>query len=257
MREIISIGKMDFVLESRQKLLDFCFEFLDLVHFDSKIETANDPFFTNDAILKNIYQSSVNSKYEILAKLNYSGDNLAIGSINWHGDFFGKAFNAKDKDDRHIYSCCLGFGLERIVYAFLAQYGCDTLKWPLGFLHKYRSFIEKEEELRDTLLEKHDKSLEKKPDPIRSAPTQNPIDRHEKKPFIPNREELLKIFHDILEIQAPPPEITRDKIETWDSLNHVQLIAAIEEKFSIKIQTDNIGELHADFATIYKYLEGI
>jgi acyl carrier protein len=59
------------------------------------------------------------------------------------------------------------------------------------------------------------------------------------------------IFTDVLdnpEIRIKP-ETTSDDIEEWDSLNHIQLIVAIEKHFKIKftaaeiVDFNNVGEL--------------
>lgn len=68
-------------------------------------------------------------------------------------------------------------------------------------------------------------------------------------------EEIIKqvnpIFMDVLDNQdiTIKPETTSDDIEEWDSLNHIQLIVAIEKHFKIKftaaeiVDFNNVGEL--------------
>jgi acyl carrier protein len=68
-------------------------------------------------------------------------------------------------------------------------------------------------------------------------------------------EEIIKqvnpIFIDVLDNQeiSIKPETTSDDIEEWDSLNHIQLIVAIEKHFKIKftaaeiVDFNNVGEL--------------
>jgi acyl carrier protein len=36
-------------------------------------------------------------------------------------------------------------------------------------------------------------------------------------------------------------ETRRDQIETWDSLNHLQLVTAVEREFGIKLTMDEIA----------------
>lgn len=253
-REIITVGSMDYVMEIRQKYIDFCINFLEFAQLDAKIEIANDPFFTTDSILKNAYQNSVNSKYEILAKLNRTDTDLAIGSINWHGDFFGRAFDVTNKDSQYIYSSCLGFGIERVIFAFLSQYGNESHKWPKQFYYKYCEFIETDEALNN-LFAIDDDNPKSNYTPVVSADTHGLSEHQVHNHRTNNRDDLLEIFHEIFDIQMPPDQITRDQIGSWDSLNHMRLIFAIENKYSVKVESSMISELHKDFETIYNFLE--
>ena len=55
---------------------------------------------------------------------------LAVGSFNYHGDFFGKAFDVSTPGGGPMHSVCFAWGLERCVHAFLAQHGADPSRWP-------------------------------------------------------------------------------------------------------------------------------
>lgn len=254
LREVITVGSMDFVLEIRQQYIDFCVNFLEFAQLDAKIEIANDPFFTTDSILKNSYQNSVNSKYEILTKLNYTNTELPIGSINWHGDFFGRAFDVTNKESEYIYSSCLGFGIERVIFTFLSQHGNETHKWPGDFYHKYCEFIEKEEELNN-LFATDDSKPKVNYTSIDSTNTRGLSEPQIRNNGAINRDDLLELFHEIFDIQMSPDQITRDQIGSWDSLNHMKLMFAIENKFSVNIEPGMISKLHNDFETIYNFLE--
>jgi len=129
-RDIMFVGDKHFVMMSRQRLIDEVIKFMKFLNLDIKIETANDPFFCNESAIKNVFQSSAKLKYEILAKLNYSETYIAVGSINLHLDFFGRAFNIRLSDDTYAFSGCLGIGFERLTYAFFSQYGPDISRWP-------------------------------------------------------------------------------------------------------------------------------
>ena len=84
---------------------------------------------TPDALAKTYFQLSSETKYEI--SLLLPGDErLAVGSFNYHSDFFGKAFNCTVAGGGPMHSVCIAFGLERWVYAFLARHGDDPARWP-------------------------------------------------------------------------------------------------------------------------------
>ena len=64
-------------------------------------------------------------------------------------------------------------------------------------------------------------------------------------------EKLTDIFRDVLDndsIQLSP-QTTADEIEEWDSLNHIQLVVAIERSYKIKFTAaeiqnwNNVGEM--------------
>lgn len=68
--------------------------------------------------------------------------------------------------------------------------------------------------------------------------------------------EIKKIMSDLFEIQEDT--ITNDtsihNVENWDSLNHIQLVALIEEKFKMTLTADEITKM-INFAEIIKILQ--
>ena len=129
-RDIMFVGDKDFVLDFRQKMLDEAVELLRFFHLASKLETANDPFFTNESVVKNVFQNAAELKYELLAEMAYADKYLAIGSVNLHLDFFGQAFNIQSQDGEPVYSGCLGIGFERLAYMLYCQHGPSVDEWP-------------------------------------------------------------------------------------------------------------------------------
>ena len=129
-RDIMFVGDEPFVLDVRQRLIEDLSAFLGKLNLNCRIETANDPFFSNDAALKNVFQNASRLKYELLARLNHSGEYLAVGSINLHLDFFGNAFDIRLPDGGNVYSGCIGIGFERLAYALYCQYGHEVDRWP-------------------------------------------------------------------------------------------------------------------------------
>ncbi|MBN2560292.1 MAG: hypothetical protein JXQ75_05120 [Phycisphaerae bacterium] len=129
-RDIMFVGDRDFVLDVRQRLIEDLIEFLRILDLNCRIETASDPFFTNDSAMKAVFQNTARLKYELLARLNHSGVYIAVGSINLHLDFFGRAFNIRLPDGTFAHSGCIGIGFERLAYALYCQYGPDLGGWP-------------------------------------------------------------------------------------------------------------------------------
>jgi acyl carrier protein len=56
---------------------------------------------------------------------------------------------------------------------------------------------------------------------------------------------LTEIFQDLFADDAIvlSPSLTAGQIEQWDSLNHLNLIVAVESRFGIKMQTQEIETL--------------
>ena len=137
MREIVFLGRREDVLALREQGNELVARYLDEHQMAGEIRTASDPFFiAPDAAAKTYFQISSETKYEI--SLALPGDErVAAGSLNYHTDFFGRAFECaveepadSGKESGPMHSVCIAFGLERWVYAFLAQHGDDPAAWP-------------------------------------------------------------------------------------------------------------------------------
>jgi hypothetical protein len=85
---------------------------------------ATDPFFNAAANPKFLAQKIDPVKTEMV----FGGD-LAIGSVNFHRNFFGETFDIS-RSGAGAFSGCVAFGLERWIYAVLATFGTDERRWP-------------------------------------------------------------------------------------------------------------------------------
>lgn len=129
MREIIFVGSAEYVLASKDTLVAESTQFLNELGLAYEISTATDPFFVDSYAVQAAYQQGFDLKFELLAPLPYSGKKLAVGSINYHQDFFGRSF-AIGYRGGSAHTGCIGFGYERLALAFLAQHGLDQENWP-------------------------------------------------------------------------------------------------------------------------------
>jgi hypothetical protein len=131
MREVVFIGGRDEVLREREKSITMMSEFLDSHRLAGEIRTASDPFFVApDAVSKTYFQLSSDSKFEVSLLLP-GGERTAVGSHNYHSDFFGRVFNTTlERSGGPMHSVCVAFGLERWVHAFLQQHGSEPSRWP-------------------------------------------------------------------------------------------------------------------------------
>jgi seryl-tRNA synthetase len=130
MREVVFLGTREQVLEARDCSMERMAGLLRDQHLAGEIRTASDPFFVApDAAAKTYFQLSSESKFEVSLMLP-GGQRLAAASHNYHSDFFGRAFHIEVEGVGPMHSACVGFGLERWVYAFLQQHGTDPSRWP-------------------------------------------------------------------------------------------------------------------------------
>lgn len=131
-RETVFVGDADFVVEKVENYRSYAIKLMKLLGLKGLCETANDPFFlVNDTSKKVNIQKMMGSKYELRLRINPE-NTMAVGSFNIHGQFISKRFHvfADTKKKKYCNTGCIGIGLERILFGFLAQYGCDEASWP-------------------------------------------------------------------------------------------------------------------------------
>jgi len=133
-REIVFMGTRDFVLESRQTFMEQAFALMEEFGLHGYCEVANDPFFVaSDTAGKIFSQRALELKYEL--RINVAAEepvdrSIAVASFNFHETFFGETFHITQANQKATLTGCVGFGLERLVYAFLCQHGLDAAQWP-------------------------------------------------------------------------------------------------------------------------------
>jgi seryl-tRNA synthetase len=125
MREIVCLGKGEDVksfLAEYQALATETFKALDL---SVDWEIATDPFFDPGQSPKFLMQTLDPVKQEMIFNKT-----LSIGSINFHKNYFGDAFQIQC-DGASAFSGCIAFGLERWIFAIVSRYGTDPAQWPI------------------------------------------------------------------------------------------------------------------------------
>jgi seryl-tRNA synthetase len=130
-REVVFLGERAEVLEARQRLMGRVFALIDELGLSGWCEVGNDPFFCEpdgDASRASA-QRFMELKYEL--RLNAGTDrSIAVGSFNFHDDFFGTRFGITLESGSPTASGCAGFGIERLVHAYACQHGADPADWP-------------------------------------------------------------------------------------------------------------------------------
>jgi seryl-tRNA synthetase len=132
-RELVFVGDEDYVRSIRAKALPIVEELAAFMDIDCQVQTATDPFFATVSAAKKFWQASQEVKNEIkIPALGNDGSvkQLACGSINLHGNFFGKRFGFTCKNGEPAQTGCVGLGIERWVLAAFTQHGFDETRWP-------------------------------------------------------------------------------------------------------------------------------
>ncbi|MES4909013.1 MULTISPECIES: hypothetical protein [unclassified Streptomyces] len=129
-REIVFMGTREEVLGARERFMRNIFAYVESLGLSGFCAVGNDPFFCGTDTSGRIWsQRLLELKYEL--QLPVAADRtIAVGSFNFHDDLFGEAFGIAHGSGGMIRSGCVGFGLERLVYAFLCQYGVAPEAWP-------------------------------------------------------------------------------------------------------------------------------
>ncbi len=138
MREIVFVGPTGEVDELRMSAMNPVMELVDELGLKSHIETASDPFFVGNFAGQTFYQLSHRTKFELRLYLPFEAErSLAAASFNWHQQFFGSRFGITVPGGEPAGTACVAFGVERWVYAFVAQYGLDPARYPAYLLQRW------------------------------------------------------------------------------------------------------------------------
>jgi seryl-tRNA synthetase len=129
MREVVFVGEQADVVRRRDAALGAGQSLLEQLDLSYELVTAADPFFIDSYAVQAAFQRGFELKYEFLCPLAYRDRKLAIGSVNYHQDFFGRSFDIT-LAEAPCHTACVGFGLERLALAVLAQHGTDPKHWP-------------------------------------------------------------------------------------------------------------------------------
>ena len=124
MREIVCVGSADEVKGFLERYRARVTKLVVDIGLPIDWIAATDPFFNAAANPKFLAQKIEPVKTEMIY-----GGSLAIGSVNFHRNFFGETFEIT-RAGAHAFSGCVAFGIERWIYAVLRQFGTDAARWP-------------------------------------------------------------------------------------------------------------------------------
>jgi hypothetical protein len=115
MREIVFVGPEDGAKSHLQRAKDAVLALCAELGLDVRTEVATDPFFD-----KNSGKAKMQRLFPV--KEEFVVDGLAIGSVNYHRNFFGERC-AIQAGDATAHTSCLAFGLERWVHTLTQRFG--------------------------------------------------------------------------------------------------------------------------------------
>lgn len=128
-RDVVWVGEPGFVIAARARAEELIIDWAERWELAATLETANDMFFTDDFAVKASFQRQQQAKKELRLMLPFEGQAISVFSSNFHAMTFGKAFDIRI-GGRHATSACVGWGIERWVYALFCQFGFDFERWP-------------------------------------------------------------------------------------------------------------------------------
>jgi hypothetical protein len=126
MREIVCLGTAAEVERFLARMASHLRAFFERIGLPITFASATDPFFDPRTDPKFYAQRLEPLKTELVAD-----GSLAIGSINFHRSFFGRAFDI-EREGVHASSGCVAFGVERWMRALSSHFGSDPDAWPSG-----------------------------------------------------------------------------------------------------------------------------
>lgn len=127
MREIVAIGTMDEVKSFLGRHKEMMSNILEQLKLPVEWEIATDPFF--DPGNPKLLMQTIDPVKQEMIFMKGTPEELSIGSINFHKNYFGEGFDIKVSGEI-AFSGCVAFGMERWIYALTKVYGTDESKWP-------------------------------------------------------------------------------------------------------------------------------
>ncbi|SEF67953.1 hypothetical protein SAMN05216223_101702 [Actinacidiphila yanglinensis] len=129
-REIVFLGDTDTVARRRADFLTAACGYVGELGLAGWVEPASDPFFAAPTVPRRLLaQRLTAAKYELRLPVD-DGRSVAAASFNVHGTTFGESYRITLPNGTTAGTACVGFGLERLAFAFFCRHGTDPTGWP-------------------------------------------------------------------------------------------------------------------------------
>ncbi|MFI6206007.1 hypothetical protein ACIBAI_06355 [Streptomyces sp. NPDC051041] len=116
MREIVFVGSADGATRHLERAKELVLGLADRLGLPMRTQVATDPFFDRDS-------SRAKMQRLFPVKEEFVVDGLAVGSVNYHRNFFGERCRIALPDGTPASTSCCAFGLERWVHTLTARFG--------------------------------------------------------------------------------------------------------------------------------------
>ncbi|MDL5206216.1 hypothetical protein [Streptomyces sp. ALI-76-A] len=116
MREIVFVGTADGATQHLTRTQELVLGLAERLGLKVETQVATDPFFDRNG-------SRAKMQRLFPVKEEFVVDGLAIGSVNYHRNFFGERCEISLPDGTPASTSCCAFGLERWVHALTARFG--------------------------------------------------------------------------------------------------------------------------------------
>ncbi|QKW08209.1 hypothetical protein HUT18_19325 [Streptomyces sp. NA04227] len=130
MREIVYVGDRPGARAFHGQVLAELLALAENLGLPCKVQPASDPFFTSARPQMAQYQAAMDVKYELVGRMAHDGSGVAVSSLNYHNQHFGKGFDIAF-DGRPGFSVCWAFGLERWAEWLGGYLGDNPADWPV------------------------------------------------------------------------------------------------------------------------------
>jgi seryl-tRNA synthetase len=130
-RDIVFFGSFEDLSRLRSEVMEHAMALCRDLDLEATIELANDPFFLDASRDKAVYQRMGEVKFELLFPMPNGRESLAASSFNLHRDYYTSVYYTRRPGGELAESACMGFGIDRWLYAFLTQKGMDPARWTL------------------------------------------------------------------------------------------------------------------------------
>ncbi|MEW2305067.1 hypothetical protein AB0958_34815 [Streptomyces sp. NPDC006655] len=129
MREIVFLGDRPSARAFREAVIGELITLATDMALPCRLAPAGDPFFTRERPELANFQAAMDVKYELVGRMAHNGSAVAVSSLNYHNQHFGKGFEI-DFGNQPAFSVCLGFGLERWAEWLSGYLDDNPATWP-------------------------------------------------------------------------------------------------------------------------------
>ena len=137
--ELVWLGKPDDVNKIRDTTTDISQKIADAMELEWYTEVGDDPFYLEGRkVEERGIQFPDVPKYEMRLVIPSQDKGVAVVSANVHGTHFTEGFSIKEAHKHILWTGCLGIGISRWIFGFLAQKGFDPENWPENVKERFK-----------------------------------------------------------------------------------------------------------------------